>query len=72
MASILSNLIKNLTEGIHKIKSKHRYNYKKSETCKIKYQDCHYLLEYTNFKDDLIKYICLCCNKNYKKSWLKI
>ena len=35
MASILSNLIKNLTEGIHKIKSKHRYNYKKVKLAKL-------------------------------------
>ena len=24
-------------------------------------------LEYTNIKDDLIEYKCLCCNKNYQK-----
>ena len=26
----------------------------------------HKFLEYTNFKDDLIKYRCLYCNKNYQ------
>ena len=26
---------------------------------------CYCFLEYTNFKDDLIEYKCLCCNKNY-------
>ena len=28
------------------------------------YGDCFF--EYTSFKDDLIKYKCLCCNENYK------
>ena len=31
----------------------------------IKYKYCCFL-EYTNFKDDLIKYKCLFCNKNYQ------
>ena len=46
MASSVSNLIDNLTEGIHKIKCK----------------DCGFLLEYENVKDDLIKYKCLSFN----------
>ena len=52
MASSLSNLLDNLSEGIHKIKctnSNKCYN------------------EYTNFKDVLIEFKCLCCNKNYQK-----
>ena len=54
MASSLSNLVNNLSEGIHRIKCKHRHKDKKCETCgiKYKYHDC--FLEYTNFKDDLI------------------
>ena len=28
--------------------------------------NCDYFLEYTNFKDNLIEYKCLCCNKNYQ------
>ena len=47
MTSSLSNLVDNLTEGIHKIKRK----------------DC--FLEYESVKDDLIKYKCLSCNKDY-------
>ena len=31
---------------------------------KHKYYDC--FLEYRNYKDDLIEYKCLCCNKNYQ------
>ena len=32
--------------------------------------DC--FLEYTNFRDKLIEYKCLCCNKNYQpKSLIK-
>ena len=48
MASSLSNLVDNLTEGIHKIKCKH---------------EC--FLEYESVKDNLIKYKCLSCNKDY-------
>ena len=49
MATSLSNLIDNLTVGIHKIKCK----------------DCNYFLEYESFKDNLIKHKCLSCNKDY-------
>ena len=45
----LSSLVDNLTEVIHKI------------TC----QDCDYFLGYESVKDNLIKYKCLSCNKNY-------
>ena len=45
---------------------------KKCETCGIKYKYCDCFLEYTNFKDDLIKYKCLCCNKKLStKVWWK-
>ena len=49
MASSLSNLVVNFTEGIHKIKCK----------------DCDYLLEYESLKGNLIKYKCLSFNKDY-------
>ena len=39
----------------------------KCETCGIKYKYCNCFLEYTNFKDDLTEYKCLCCNKNQQK-----
>ena len=48
MVTSLSNLVDNLTEGIHKIKCK----------------DCDCYLEYESFKDNLRKYKCLSCNKN--------
>ena len=44
-----SNLVDNLVEGIDEIKCK----------------DCGYFLEYESVKDDLIKYKCLSCNKDY-------
>ena len=68
MASSISNLVNNLSEGIHKIKCKYRHN-EKYETCGIKYKHCHYLLEYIDFKDDLIEYKCLCCNKNCQQKF---
>ena len=49
MASPLSNLLDNLTEGIHKIKCK----------------DCDCFLEYESAKDDMIKYKSLSCKKDY-------
>ena len=48
---------------------KFRHNNKKCETCVFKYQYCDCFLEYTNFKDDLIEYKCLCCNKNYQRKF---
>ena len=49
MATSLSNLVDNFTEGIHKIKCK----------------DCDCFFGYESAKDNLIKYKCLSCNKNY-------
>ena len=40
---------------------------KKCGTCGIKYQHCNSFFENTNFKYDLIEYICLCCNKKYQQ-----
>ena len=69
MASSLSNLVNNLTEGIHKIKCKYGHDDKKCESCGIKYKNCECFLEYTNFKDNLREYRCLCCNKSYQKKF---
>ena len=48
-------------------------NDKKCETYGIKYKDCHLnmqdFLEDANSKDNLTKYICLYCNKNYLKKF---
>ena len=49
MASSLSNLVDDLAEGTHK----------------VKYNDCDCFLEYENVKDNLVKYKCLYCNKDY-------
>ena len=43
---------------------KAKHDNKKCETSRTKYKYCDCFLEYTNFKDDLIEYKCLCCNKN--------
>ena len=66
MASSLSNFVNNLSEGIHRIKWKYEEDNKNCETCKIKYKYCDCVLEHTSFKDDLIEYKYLCCNKNYQ------
>ena len=50
MASSLSNLDDNLAEEIHKIKC----------------INCDCFLEYESVKDNLIKYKCLSCNKDYR------
>ena len=64
MANLLSSFVNNFAEGVHKIKCKNKHNKKQCKKCGIKYKDCNCFLEYTNFKDDLIEYKCLCCNKN--------
>ena len=63
-ASSTSNLVSNLSGGIHRIKCKYKHDDKKCETCKIKCKYCNCFLEYTNFRDNLVEYKCLCCNKN--------
>ena len=60
MANSLSNLINNLSEGIHRINCKYGHDDKKCETCRIKYKYCNFFLEYANFKDNLIEYKYLC------------
>ena len=56
IANSLSNLIDNLFEGIHIIKSKYEHGEKTCETFRIKYKYCYFFLEYSNFKVDLIEY----------------
>ena len=50
MASLLSNLVNNLSERIHSIKCKYGYDDKKCETCRIKDKYCDCFLEHTKFK----------------------
>ena len=49
IATLLSNIVDNLTEEIHKIKCK----------------DCECFLEYESVREMSIKYKCTSCNKNY-------
>ena len=67
MASSLSNLVNNISEGNHRIKCKCRHDDQKCETCGIKYKYCDCFLDYTNFNDDLIECKCLCCNNKYQQ-----
>ena len=69
MASLLSNLVSNLAEGIHKIKCKYGNNDKKCQTCGIKNKNWDYFLEYISFKGNFKKYKFICCNKNYQKQF---
>ena len=69
MASSLSNLVNNLFERIHKIESKYGHNEGNYEACGITTEACDCFLEYKNFKDDLIEYKCLYCNKNYQRKF---
>ena len=67
MASSLLIFVNNLSEGIYRMKCKYGHNDKKCETCGIKCKHFDCFLEYTNFKDDLIEYKCLSCNKIYQR-----
>ena len=58
MASSLLNPANNPSERHHIIKRKLGRDNKNCETLGIKYKHCHWFLEYTNFKGDLIKYKC--------------
>ena len=71
IATSFSNLVNDLTKGIHTIKGKYEHGDKKYETCVIQFKYCNCCLEYTNFIDDVIEYKCICCNKNYQKSLIK-
>ena len=42
---------------------------KKCKASKIKHKDCECCLKYTNVKNDSIQCKCLCCNKNYQKTF---
>ena len=42
---------------------------KKCETCNIEYKYSGCFLKYTSFKNDLIEYKYLYCNKNYKEKF---
>ena len=72
IASSLSNLVSNISEGIHKTKCEYGHNDIKCETYRIKYNYWDCFLEYTNFKHDLIEFKCLCCNINYQQIWWKV
>ena len=69
MENLLTNLVNNLSEGIHRAKCKFEQDNKKCETCGTKYKYCHCFFQYTNFKDDLIEYKCLSCNKSYQRNF---
>ena len=49
MASLLSNLVDNVAEGVNKIECK----------------DCDCFLEYESVNDNSMKYKCISCNKDY-------
>ena len=66
MTSSLSNVVNNLSEGIHRIICKFGHDDKNCETCGTKYKYCNCFLEYMNFKDNLVGNKCLCFNKNYQ------
>ena len=45
---LIVNPVNNISKGIHKTKSKYRYDVKKCETCRIKYKYCDLFLECKN------------------------
>ena len=61
MASSLSNLVNNLSEGIHKLNVNTDTMMKKCETCKLNINIAT--------KYELREYKCLCCDKNYQQKF---
>ena len=66
MANSLSTLANKLSEEIHKNKCKYGLDNQKCQTYRIKYKYSDLFFEYTKYRDDLIEYRCLCCNKDYQ------
>ena len=60
MASSLSNVVNNLSEG---------HDDQKCGNCGIKCKYCDCFLEYKNFKYGLIEYQILRCNINYQRKF---
>ena len=54
MASSLSNIVNNLSEGFYRIKCKLEHDDKQCETCAVTCKYCDCFLEYTNFKLKLL------------------
>ena len=54
----------NPSEGIHWTKCKFGYHDKKCETWRNKYKHWDCFLEDISFKDNLLEYKCLFCNKH--------
>ena len=50
MVNSLSKLVNNFAKVTHKIKCKHRHDYKKYEACRIRCNNCDCFLEYRNLK----------------------
>ena len=69
MASSLLNLVDNLSEGIHKIKCKFGHDDKNLKLAELNINISTVFFEYTNFRDNLIEYKCLCCSKNYQNKF---
>ena len=65
MASFLSNHVNKLSEAIYRIKCKYGHDDKKYQAKEYKYKYCDSFLEYRKFKDGLIGYEYLRCNKKY-------
>ena len=64
MASSLSDLVNNLSEGLHRIKC---ISERDDKECGIKFKYCDCFLAYTNFKDDSIEYKCSIWNRIYQQ-----
>ena len=68
MKSLLSNLVKNLDEGILKIEYKCKHDDKKCETFGIKYKDSNCFLNYTNLKEYSIYVVMRIVETNLMKT----
>ena len=66
MVTSLSNLFNSLSEGNER---EFEHDDKKCETCGIKHKYCKCFLEYKNFKNDLIEYKHLTCNKSFQRKF---
>ena len=69
MTWLLSSLVNNNFEKVYRITYKLGKDDKKWETCGIKYKYCNCILEYNDFKHDLIECKSLRCNKSCRRKF---
>ena len=65
-ARFMNSFLSNLADNVAEVKWKYGRDNEQCPACEIKCKYCECFFAYQNFKNNLLKYKCLCCNKNYQ------